>query len=62
MKFSPKYRTKKLGMIYTILGSFYPFFNWEGVDIWSLIRLRKIPGNFSDNLTLQVKVGKFPKS
>ena len=30
MKFSAKCRTKKLGMIYTILGSLYLFFNLEG--------------------------------
>ena len=30
MKFSPKCRTKKLGMLYTILGSFCSFLNWEG--------------------------------
>ena len=28
-KFSPKCITKKLGMIYTILGSFCSFLNWE---------------------------------
>ena len=44
MKFSPKCRTKKLGMIYTILGSFCSFLNWEGADIWPRIRPRKIPG------------------
>ena len=44
MKFAPKCRTKKLGMIYTILGSFCSFFNWEGVDILPQIRPRKIPG------------------
>ena len=31
MKFSPKCRTKKLGMIYNILGSFCSFCNWEGL-------------------------------
>ena len=31
MKFSPKSRTKKLGIIYTILGSFCSFLNWEGL-------------------------------
>ena len=41
MKFSPKCRTKKLGMIYTILGSFCPFLNWEGVDIRPKSGLRK---------------------
>ena len=43
MKFSPKFRTKKLGMIYTILGSFCSFFIGKGPDVWSEIRLRKIP-------------------
>ena len=43
MVFSPKCRTKKLGMIYTILGSFCFFFNWEGAQNWPHIRLRKIP-------------------
>ena len=33
MKFSPKCRTKKLGMIYSILISFCSFLNWEGADI-----------------------------
>ena len=45
MKFSPQCRTKKLGMIYTILGSFCSFLNWEGTDIWPKIRPRKIPVN-----------------
>ena len=36
MKFSSKCRAKKLGMIYTILGSFSSFFNWEGAVIDSL--------------------------
>ena len=40
---SPKCRTKKLGMIYTILGSFCLFLNWEGAYIRPQIRLRKIP-------------------
>ena len=43
MKFSPKCRTKKLGMVYTIFGSFCSFLNWEGADIRSQIRSRKIP-------------------
>ena len=33
MTFSPRCRTKKLGIIYTILGSFYSFLNWEGANI-----------------------------
>ena len=41
MKFSPKCRTKKLGMIYTILGSFCSFLNWEGVGIRPQIVLGK---------------------
>ena len=32
MKFSTKCRTKKLGMIYTILLSFCSFFNWGEAD------------------------------
>ena len=43
MKFSPKCRTKKLGMIFTIVGSFCSLFNWEGSDIRPQIRPRKIP-------------------
>ena len=43
MKLSPKCRTKKMGMSYTILGSFCSFLNWEGVYIWPQIRPRKIP-------------------
>ena len=43
MKFSPNCRTKKLVMIYTILGSFCSFLNWEGADIQPQIRPRKIP-------------------
>ena len=43
MKFSRKCRTKKLGMIYTILGSFCSFLNWEGTYIWPQIRPWKIP-------------------
>ena len=43
MKFSPKCRTKKLGMIYTILRRFCSFFNWEGAVIRPQIRPRKIP-------------------
>ena len=42
MKFSPKCRTKKLGIIYTILGSFCSFFNCKGADIRPQIRPRKI--------------------
>ena len=33
MKFSPKCKAERLGMIYTILGIFRSFFNWEGTDI-----------------------------
>ena len=33
MNVSPKCRTKELGIIYSILGSFCSFFNWEGADI-----------------------------
>ena len=41
--FSPKCRTKKLGIICTILGSFCSFLKWEGADIRPQIRPRKIP-------------------
>ena len=50
MKFSPKCRTKKFGMIYTILGSFCSFFIWEGADIQPQIRPRKITGSFKLSL------------
>ena len=43
MNFSPKCRTNKLGMMYTILESFRSFFNWERADIWPQTRPRKIP-------------------
>ena len=43
-RFSPKCRTKKLGMIYTILGMFCSFLNWEGADIRPQISPRKIAG------------------
>ena len=43
MKFPPKCRTKKLGMIRIILGSFCSCLNWEGADIRPQIRPRKIP-------------------
>ena len=43
MKLSPKCRTKKWVMIYTILGSFcLLFFSWERAAIWPQIRPRKI--------------------
>ena len=47
MKFPPKCRTKKFGMIYTILASFCSFLNWEGTDIRPQIRL---------GITLYIKV------
>ena len=43
MEFSPKCSTKKLGMVYTIMGRFCSFMNWEGADIWHQIRPRIIP-------------------
>ena len=43
MKFSPKCKTKKLGMNYNILGSFCSFWNWDGANIQPQIRPRKIP-------------------
>ena len=53
MKFPPKCRTEKLGMIYTILGSFYSFFNWDGADHRPPIRHRKIPGPWFKPLQMQ---------
>ena len=50
MKFSPKCRTKKLGMINTVLGSFCSFFNWEGTVIRPQIRPRKILDSYKINL------------
>ena len=44
MKFSPKCRTKKLGMIYTIFGNCCSFLNREGAIIRPQIWPRKIPG------------------
>ena len=43
MKFSPKCRTKKSGMIYTILGSFCSFLNCERAVILPQIKPRNIP-------------------
>ena len=43
MKFSSNCRTKILGVIYTILGSFCSFLNWEGAVIGPQIMPRKIP-------------------
>ena len=42
MEFSPKCRTKKLGMIYTILESFYHFLIGKA-DIQPEIRPMRIP-------------------
>ena len=49
MKCSPNCRIEKLGMIYTILGSFCSFFNREGANIRPQIRLRKIPDIFQEH-------------
>ena len=43
MKFLTKCRTKNLGMIYSFLGRFCSFLNWEGADILLQIKPRKIP-------------------
>ena len=56
MKFSPKCRNKKLGMIYTILGSLCSFLNWEETIIQPQIRPRKIPVHvFSCFVTLKFR-------
>ena len=46
MKFSPKCRTKKLGVIYTNLGNFCSFFNWE-----VLVKYRERSGSVVECLT-----------
>ena len=43
MKVSPNCRTRKSGMICTILESFCSFLDWEGVEIRPKIWSRKIP-------------------
>ena len=43
MKFSSNFRTKELGILFTILGSFHSFLDWEGADIWLQNRPKKIP-------------------
>ena len=55
MKFSPKYRAKELRTIFTILGSFFSFLNWEGAEIRPQIWPRKIP----DQITLESLINPF---
>ena len=44
MKFSEKYITNKLGMIYTILDFFFfSFLNWEGAVTQPQFKPRKFP-------------------
>ena len=45
MNFSLISRTKKLGIICSILGSFCSILNWGGTDIQLQIRPRKIRGS-----------------
>ena len=45
MKFSPKCRSKKWVMIYTILGRFCSFLNKDGANNWPQIMSRKTPGS-----------------
>ena len=54
MKFSPKSRTKKLGMKYTILGSICSFLNWKGTNKRPQIRPRKIPELQNENAMSEV--------
>ena len=61
MKFSPKYRTKKLGMIHTIWGSFRSLLNWEGVVILPEIRPWKIPAQIEYNGLTKVFTMEFYK-
>ena len=43
MKFSPNCRSKELGVLFTILGSFCSFLDWEGADILPKNGPRKNP-------------------
>ena len=43
VKFSSKCRAKELGMLFTILGSFCSYLDWEVADIQPQNRPRKIP-------------------
>ena len=45
MKFSPKCRSIKLGMIYTILGSFCSFLNRVGADVRPQNKPRNMAGD-----------------
>ena len=51
MKFSPKCRTKKFGITFTILGSFYSFFNEKG----SIIGPKSGLGIYQMNVFVSVK-------
>ena len=51
MKFSPKFGTKRLGMIFTILGRFCSFLNSEGTVIRPHIRPRKMLAMYIINCT-----------
>ena len=42
MKFSPNCRAKELGILFTNLGNFCSFLDWEGADIQSQDRLRLV--------------------
>ena len=57
MKFSPKFRTKELGIKCSILGSFCSFLNLEGADFWPQTRRRKIPYKRVDKLLVGANMG-----
>ena len=59
MKFPLKCRTKKLGMIYTILGSFCSFLNWEGADYCPKSGLGKSLYKLSDIIDSSFKINLF---
>ena len=52
MKYSPKCRTKKLGLFSTILGSFC-----SGTDIQSQIRPRRIPDQDVSRVSFNINMG-----
>ena len=54
MKFSPKCRTKKLGMIYIILGCFCSFLIGKGLKFGPKIRPRKAPERVCLSITYYV--------
>ena len=59
MTFSTKYRSKALGMLFTIiLESFCSILFWEGANVQNQIRPRKIP-DVCDRFILQLQCTKY---